>query len=108
MLQSAKAGTSRRKKNMIQLDDISFHQCVKLAKFDSDRVVSFVPPDGEFDLMKYRITVRHWHFLFSSFFCVYLFVFNKYVVYMYFFTPIGKYNFAISFTTNCSSKKKKN
>jgi AP-2 complex subunit mu-1 len=49
---------ARKRKSAIQLDDVSFHQCVKLAKFDSDRVVSFVPPDGEFDLMKYRTTVR--------------------------------------------------
>ena len=27
-------------------------QCVKLGKFDSDRAVTFIPPDGEFVLMK--------------------------------------------------------
>jgi hypothetical protein len=37
----------------IELADITFHQCVKLGKFDSDRTISFVPPDGEFVLMKY-------------------------------------------------------
>lgn len=37
----------------IELADITFHQCVKLGKFDSDRTISFVPPDGEFILMKY-------------------------------------------------------
>lgn len=31
-------------------------QCVKLGKFDMDRTISFVPPDGEFKLMSYRIT----------------------------------------------------
>ena len=36
----------------IELADITFHQCVKLGKFDSDRTISFVPPDGEFILMK--------------------------------------------------------
>ena len=50
------SGISRKRKPAVQLDDLSFHQCVKLNKFDSDRVVSFVPPDGEFELMKYRIT----------------------------------------------------
>jgi AP-2 complex subunit mu-1 len=29
----------------------AFHQCVKLGKFDMDRTISFVPPDGEFQLM---------------------------------------------------------
>jgi AP-2 complex subunit mu-1 len=40
----------------IEIDDVSFHQCVKLGKFDIDRTISFVPPDGEFQLMSYRIT----------------------------------------------------
>jgi hypothetical protein len=40
----------------IELADITFHQCVKLGKFDSDRTISFVPPDGEFILMKYVYT----------------------------------------------------
>jgi len=29
---------------------------VKLGQFDVDRTISFIPPDGEFELMKYRIT----------------------------------------------------
>lgn len=57
--EASTTGVTRKKKAAIQLDDVSFHQCVKLAKFDTDRVVSFVPPDGEFDLMKYRTTVSH-------------------------------------------------
>ena len=36
------------------LQDVTFHQCVNLGRFDSEKVVSFVPPDGEFELMKYR------------------------------------------------------
>lgn len=56
--EASTTGVTRKKKAAIQLDDVSFHQCVKLAKFDTDRVVSFVPPDGEFDLMKYRTTVK--------------------------------------------------
>lgn len=54
--EQATSGIARKRKNAIQLDDVSFHQCVKLNKFDSDRVVSFVPPDGEFELMTYRLT----------------------------------------------------
>ena len=33
---------------------MTFHQCVNLGRFNTEKVVSFVPPDGEFDLMKYR------------------------------------------------------
>ena len=33
---------------------MTFHQCVNLGKFNTEKVVSFVPPDGEFELMKYR------------------------------------------------------
>ncbi|KAG6136095.1 hypothetical protein E4U35_003777 [Claviceps purpurea] len=40
----------------VSLEDCQFHQCVKLGKFDSDRIISFVPPDGEFELMRYRAT----------------------------------------------------
>ena len=37
------------------LDDVSFHPCVRYAVFESDRVLSFVPPDGEFELMQYTV-----------------------------------------------------
>lgn len=40
----------------VTLEDCQFHQCVKLGKFDQDRIISFVPPDGEFELMRYRST----------------------------------------------------
>jgi AP-2 complex subunit mu-1 len=40
----------------VELDDVQFHQCVKLGRFDTDRTISFVPPDGEFELMRYRTT----------------------------------------------------
>ncbi|CAI7603198.1 Clathrin adaptor mu subunit C-terminal [Penicillium manginii] len=40
----------------VTLEDCQFHQCVKLGRFDSDRIISFVPPDGEFELMRYRAT----------------------------------------------------
>jgi AP-2 complex subunit mu-1 len=36
----------------VELDDCRFHQCVRLTEFDSSRTISFVPPDGEFELMK--------------------------------------------------------
>lgn len=35
----------------VELDDCRFHQCVRLDEFDSTRTISFIPPDGEFELM---------------------------------------------------------
>ncbi len=34
---------------------MKFHPCVRLAKFEQDRSISFIPPDGKFDLMSYRL-----------------------------------------------------
>jgi len=39
--------------NAVRLDDCQFHQCVELGAFSSDRTISFIPPDGEFELMKW-------------------------------------------------------
>ncbi|KAE9397285.1 clathrin adaptor, mu subunit [Gymnopus androsaceus JB14] len=36
----------------VELDDCQFHQCVRLNDFDADRSISFIPPDGEFELMR--------------------------------------------------------
>jgi AP-3 complex subunit mu len=38
------------------IEDVSFHPCVRYAKYEQDRSISFVPPDGEFVLMTYRIS----------------------------------------------------
>lgn len=40
----------------VTLDDVTFHQCVRLGKFETERMVTFVPPDGDFELMTYRST----------------------------------------------------
>lgn len=37
-------------------EDLNFHRCVKLDKFSSDRSIVFVPPDGRFELLSYRIS----------------------------------------------------
>lgn len=49
----------KRKKTskVVEMDDIKFHDCVSLNKFDSDRIISFIPPDGEFILMEYRLQI---------------------------------------------------
>lgn len=38
-----------------KLEDVVFHPCVNLGRYAVERVVSFVPPDGEFELMRYRV-----------------------------------------------------
>jgi len=43
------------KSKAVELEDVKFHQCVRLARFDNDRTISFIPPDGEFELMSYRL-----------------------------------------------------
>jgi AP-3 complex subunit mu len=40
------------------IDDCSFHPCVRYNRFEREKVVSFVPPDGMFELMKYRVNVQ--------------------------------------------------
>jgi AP-2 complex subunit mu-1 len=47
---------AKRHRSGIAIDDVSFHRCVRLGKWDEKRVISFVPPDGQFELMKYRVT----------------------------------------------------
>ncbi|CCE62582.1 hypothetical protein TPHA_0C04320 [Tetrapisispora phaffii CBS 4417] len=44
------------KKPQIELEDLKFHQCVRLSKFENEKIITFIPPDGEFDLMNYRLT----------------------------------------------------
>jgi hypothetical protein len=40
------------------MEDVKFHQCVRLARFENDRTISFIPPDGEFELMSYRLNTQ--------------------------------------------------
>jgi AP-3 complex subunit mu len=40
------------------IDDCSFHPCVRYSRYERERVVSFVPPDGQFELMQYRVQVQ--------------------------------------------------
>eukprot|EP00455_Lapot_gusevi_P049590 TRINITY_DN705_c0_g1_i6.p1 TRINITY_DN705_c0_g1~~TRINITY_DN705_c0_g1_i6.p1 ORF type:complete len:468 (-),score=141.13 TRINITY_DN705_c0_g1_i6:134-1474(-) len=41
---------------VVAIDDCNFHECVKLDEFENRRVLTLVPPDGEFTVMNYRIT----------------------------------------------------
>ncbi|RKP02145.1 hypothetical protein CXG81DRAFT_18120 [Caulochytrium protostelioides] len=47
--------TGRSKGKSVEMEDVKFHQCVRLSRFESDRTISFVPPDGAFELMSYRL-----------------------------------------------------
>lgn len=56
MFEATGRSTSRIK--AVELEDIKFHQCVRLARFENDRTISFIPPDGEFELMSYRLNTQ--------------------------------------------------
>jgi len=42
----------------VEMEDVKFHQCVRLSRFDTDRTISFIPPDGDFELMSYRLNTE--------------------------------------------------
>lgn len=46
---------SGEKSKAVELEDVKFHQCVRLSRFENDRTISFIPPDGESELMSYRL-----------------------------------------------------
>ena len=50
--------TGRTRAKAVELEDVKFHQCVRLSRFENDRTISFVPPDGEFELMSYRLNTQ--------------------------------------------------
>eukprot|EP00833_Pecoramyces_ruminatium_P001096 jgi/Orpsp1_1/1175128/evm.model.c7180000052732.1 len=51
------AGASSKGK-AIEMEDVKFHQCVRLSRFENNRTISFIPPDGEFELMSYRLSTQ--------------------------------------------------
>ena len=58
MLKVLFESTGRGKSKSVELEDVKFHQCVRLSRFDNDRTISFIPPDGEFELMSYRLNTH--------------------------------------------------
>lgn len=50
--------TGRGRSKSVELEDVKFHQCVRLSRFENDRTISFIPPDGEFELMSYRLNTQ--------------------------------------------------
>jgi AP-1 complex subunit mu len=55
---TGRANQANNKAKSVELEDMKFHQCVRLARFENDRTISFIPPDGEFDLMTYRLNTH--------------------------------------------------
>ncbi len=47
------------------IDDCSLHPCVRYTRYESEKILSFVPPDGNFTLMKYRVKPSALHSGFS-------------------------------------------
>lgn len=41
--------------NPRMFDDTSFHPCVRFKRWEAERILSFIPPDGNFRLMSYLI-----------------------------------------------------
>ncbi|XP_072347160.1 AP-1 complex subunit mu-1 isoform X2 [Scyliorhinus torazame] len=50
--------TGRGKSKAVEMEDVKFHQCVRLSRFENDRTISFIPPDGDFELMSYRLNIH--------------------------------------------------
>lgn len=42
-------------RNVSLIDDYTLHPCVRHTRFKQDKSISFVPPDGKFMLMSYRV-----------------------------------------------------
>jgi len=40
----------------VTLDDCNFHECVRLEDFETSRLLTFIPPEGEFIALNYRCT----------------------------------------------------
>lgn len=53
MERDATARGRQDRRPSVALDDCTFHRCVRLGKFDADRTITFIPPEGEFELMRY-------------------------------------------------------
>ena len=49
-------------------------RCVRLARFENDRTISFIPPDGSFDLMTYRLSTQVHLLLYKCCFFSFLFL----------------------------------
>lgn len=53
---ASQVDSSTQKRSNIELEDLKFHQCVRLSKFENEKIITFIPPDGDFELMNYRLS----------------------------------------------------
>lgn len=58
LAEEVKYYNSATKSRTIEMDDLKFHQCVDMNKFESERIIEFTPPDGSFELMSYRLNTQ--------------------------------------------------
>jgi len=42
----------------VEMEDVKLHECVSLPRFQSDGTIKFIPPDGDFELLSYRLTTN--------------------------------------------------
>lgn len=56
LTQDLAIGKENRQYGKPTVDDINFNEIVNLTEFESSRMLSFIPPDGEFVLLNYRVT----------------------------------------------------
>lgn len=88
-------GRGSSKGKSVEMEDIKFHQCVRLARFENDRTISFIPPDGEFELMSYRLSTQVNACLVPSF-SYFSFSFSS-------FSSFSSFTFSFSFSSFSSS-----
>ena len=50
-------GRTNQSGGCVILDDCNFHDCVSLDEFEQNKIIHFYPPDGEFAVMNYRISL---------------------------------------------------
>lgn len=52
---AVKPKTKYRASRYVPIEDVGLHQCVDLDEYERTGTISFVPPDGKFDLLTYRV-----------------------------------------------------
>jgi AP-1 complex subunit mu len=49
---------NRNRSHSVELNDFQFHQCVRLSRFFHDGIITFIPMDEDFELMRYRLDTQ--------------------------------------------------
>jgi AP-1 complex subunit mu len=56
LLESGTGPQTDFSRRLFDVQDIKFHQCVRVSQYVKDRSITFVPPDRRFNLMTYRLS----------------------------------------------------